>query len=412
VKGISLKGRLSKTRLIGALAVLVLAGGAGGYVLQSGMLDGDHEDGGSADASGVSCTTTEFIKLNRGGQRWLRKYIRTDSADGIERVRTALRVAGVLAKAEKADLYQVVVLDNAGPEGRANLRGAAIGAEVLFAPDPTKLPGMDQPFVARYASGKANAIGLFYGASVELSPDDIRANMTAIKDRSDCETLVADASAPVEGEGLPGHGKPAAGHGEAPEAGQAEGHGKGDGEAQAEDHGDAPAEGHEAASEPAEGHDAAPSASGHDAPAETATASEGGWMSTVMNMIPGMGGTEKTVAGGHEPAAANGEQAGIFTRVMHMIPGLGSDAAPGENSAPSDVAHAADPAQGADQSAPATALADHAAPSPQEAADDHKAAAELAVTAPEDTHAPVADKPEQEAAAPHEIAPEETGATH
>lgn len=410
MKGISLKGRLSKTRLIGALAVLVLAGGAGGYVLQSGMLDGAHEEGSSADVSGVSCTTTEFIKLNRGGQRWLRKYIRTDSADGIERVRTALRVAGVLAKAEKADLYQVVVLDNAGPEGRANLRGAAIGAEVLFAPDPTKLPGMDQPFVARYASGKANAIGLFYGPSVELSPDDIRANMTEIKDRSDCETLVADASAPVEGEGLPSHGTPAAGHGEAPEAGSAEGHG--DGEAQAEGHGDAPAEGHEATSD---------SAAGHDAPAEaeTAKASEGGWMSTVMNMIPGMGATtEKAGPEGHEVAAGNGEQAGILSRVMHMIPGLGTDAAPSEKSAPSDPAPAADLAKEADHQAPATAEADHAAPAPHDgdaspsAEEGHKAAAELAVTAPEDPHAPVSDKPEQEAAAPHEVAPEKTGATH
>ncbi|TCL91776.1 hypothetical protein C8J38_10578 [Rhizobium sp. PP-WC-2G-219] len=398
MKGFSLKVRLSKKRLLGAAVVLVLVGGTGAYVLQSGLLSHEEAKVGASQPSGVACTTADLIKLNRGGQRWLRKYVRTDNVDGIERVRTALRVAGVLAQSEKADLYQIVVLDRAGPEGRANLRGAAIGAEVLFAPDPTKLPNMDQPFIARYADGKANAVGLFYGERKALSPEDIRTTLTAMTDRADCETLVADASVAVEGDAVGGHGKPA-GHGES---------------APAEGHGEAPAE-HGA---PAEGHDApaADGESGHEAPVsehadgeaggdQTAAAS-GGWFSTITAWIPGMGG-ETAHGDGEASKAAEPARDGMLSTVMRLIPGMGADKA----------------------EAP-VANADHAPETPENGAPEH-GAPEQAVTVPEVDHekdtaeteghgkvaedaaqAPVAAEVEHDAAVPHGVTPEETGATH
>ncbi|PYE33414.1 hypothetical protein C8J37_10545 [Rhizobium sp. PP-WC-1G-195] len=404
MKGFSLKVRLSKKRLLGAAVVLVLVGGAGAYVQQSGLLSHEEATVEASQPSGVACTTTDLIKLNRGGQRWLRKYVRTDNVDGIERVRTALRIAGVLAQSEKADLYQIVVLDRAGPEGRANLRGAAIGAEVLFAPDPTKLPDMDQPFIARYADGKANAVGLFYGERKALSPEDIRTTLTAMTDRADCETLVADASVAVEGDAVGGHGKPA-GHGES----AAEGHG-----APAESHGEEPAE-HGA---PAEGHDAPAAAgeSGHEAPVsehaegeaagEPTAAASGGWFSTVTAWIPGMGG-KAAHADGEISKAAEPARDGMLSTVMRLIPGMGADKA----------------------EAP-VANADHAPETPEPGTSKH-GAPEQAVTVPEADHekdtaeteghgevaedaarAPVATEVEHEAAAPHGVTPEETGATH
>ncbi len=428
MKGLSLKVRLSKKRLLGAAAVLVLLGGAGVYVLQSGLLSHAEAEMTAAQPSGVACTTSDFIKLNRGGQRWLRKYVRTDNVDGIERVRTALRVAGVLAKAEKADLYQIVVLDRAGPEGRANLRGAAIGAEVLFAPDPTKLPDMDQPFIARYADGKANAVGLFYGERKALSPDDIRATLTAMTDRADCETVVADASVAVEGDGVGGHGKPA-GHGEAASEGHdapSDGHGEA-----AREHG-APAEGHgEAAAEhgaPAEGHDApaADGEAGHATPAsehadgkagdEQAATAEGGWVSTITAWIPGMGG--KTAhADGETAKAAEPARDGMLSTVMRLIPGLGGD------TAEAPVANA-DPApktpehETPEHGAPGHGAPEHGAPEQAVTAPEGghgKDAAEAeghAVAADDAAHAPAATEVEHEAAVPHGVTPEETGATH
>ncbi|CZT33214.1 hypothetical protein [Rhizobium sp. 9140] len=440
MKGISLKGRLSKKLLLGCAAVLVLAGGAGGYVLLSGALA--HEEEAKAEASqpsGVACTSADLIKLNRGGQRWLRKYVRTDNVDGIARVRTALRIAGVLAQSEKADLYQVVVLDRAGPEGRANLRGAAIGAEVLFAPDPTKLPDMEQPFIARYADGKANAVGLFYGERKALSPEDIRTTLTAMTDRADCETLVADAGATGEEHGAPaehgesapeGHGAPAEGHGEA-----AEGHG----EAGAE-HG-APSETHDAPAAAGEaGHGAPPSEHAEgSAGGEQDAAAKDGWFSTVTAWIPGMGGkaTHGEAPEGVEPAGD-----GMLSTVMRLIPGMGGDKAEApvanadhapetpEHGAPEQAVtvpesgHEKDAAEAeghgvvAGNAAHAPETPEHGVP--EQAATAPEAGHEQDMTkgeghgqsADDAAHEPVAAEAKHEAAVPHGVTPEETGATH
>ncbi|WP_349435970.1 hypothetical protein [Pararhizobium sp. A13] len=200
--------------------VLVLSGASGAFAVYSGtdaLLGVGREKAPSL--SGRACTTVETLKMRRNGQRWVRKFVSTEAANGVDRVRTALRITGLLAKEEKADLYQVVVLDQAGPQDRAARRGAAIGAEVLFAPDPTRMPGMSTPFVARYNDGKANTAGLFHGRDVTLSTDDIKSTMMAMDDKSDCFDPIAAAAAAAAGaagSASGAHGEEAAaGHGEA-----------------------------------------------------------------------------------------------------------------------------------------------------------------------------------------------------
>ncbi|CAN7223016.1 hypothetical protein LJR235_000765 [Pararhizobium sp. LjRoot235] len=194
---------------------LVLSGASGAFAVYSGkdaLLGLGKEKAPSL--SGLACTTVETLKIRRNGQRWIRKFVSTETAGGVDRVRTALRIAGLLAKEEKADLYQVVVLDQAGPRDRAGRRGPAIGAEVLFAPEPTGMPGMSTPFVARYNDGKANTVGLFYGRDVALSTDDIKSTMTAMDDKSDCFDPVAAAAAAAAGaagSASGAHGEEAAG---------------------------------------------------------------------------------------------------------------------------------------------------------------------------------------------------------
>ncbi|RVI47018.1 hypothetical protein, partial [Sinorhizobium meliloti] len=142
MKAILSKLRPSKRLVIilsAAFGVSAASGGAAVYVGRDKILTRF----AGPSVSGLDCTALRTLKLDHKGQRWIRMHVKTDRASGPDRIRTALRVAGALAKKEEADLYQVVVLDAAGPEDRASVRGAAIGAEVLFAPGPRSVPGMD-----------------------------------------------------------------------------------------------------------------------------------------------------------------------------------------------------------------------------------------------------------------------------
>lgn len=176
--------RLSRKLLIILAGVVVLTGASGAAAIFVGR---DVLLGPSADeVSGVACTTVSTVRIDRDGQQWLRKYVRSEARDGDVRIKTALRVAGAVSNSEEADLYQVILLDAAGPTYRAQMRGRAIGAEVLFARDPSAIPGMSAPFVARYTDGTPAANGEFYGERKELSLDEIRTIVTAMQEREDC----------------------------------------------------------------------------------------------------------------------------------------------------------------------------------------------------------------------------------
>lgn len=185
MKAILSKLRPSKRLVIilsAAFGVSAASGGAAVYVGRDKILTRF----AGPSVSGLDCTALRTLKLDHKGQRWIRMHVKTDRASGPDQNRTALRVAGALAKKEEADLYQVVVLDAAGPEDRASVRGAAIGAEVLFAPGPRSVPGMDEPFRASYNEAAANAAGRFHGKVVTLELDDVRAIMAKMDDRSMC----------------------------------------------------------------------------------------------------------------------------------------------------------------------------------------------------------------------------------
>ncbi|HTO33726.1 MAG TPA: hypothetical protein VL202_21530 [Pararhizobium sp.] len=216
MKSIFKKTRLPRKVMFVLAGLLVLGGASGAYAVYSGKES--FLGAGKANepaASGVACTDVETLKMRRNGQRWIRKYVSTETTDGVDRVRTALRIAALLVKAEKADLYQVAILDQAGPTDRAARRGPAIGAEVLFAPDPTKVPRMKAPFVARYNSAEANQAGLFYGREIELSTEEIKTTLMAMDDKSDCFDPIAAAAAEAAAAG---------GHSEKPSEGS-EAHG-------------------------------------------------------------------------------------------------------------------------------------------------------------------------------------------
>lgn len=300
----SIQIRLSRKLALVLGGIVVLVGGSGVaalYASHSGLLGSP-----SASLNGLSCSTVQTVKIKRDHQYWVRKYVVADTGDGPARVRTALRVAKAVQKSEKADLVQVAILDKAGPTDRAAMRGRAIGAQVIFTPDPSKVPDgvMNHPLAAFYLDGSADETGQYYGMRVDLPYEDIGGMEAALSDFSDCiEPVVAGS----EG----GHGAAPSGHDKSPDAGH--------GGEKAGGHGDKPAaEGHDAA--PSEGHDA-PTAEGHGPPdggeVVASTPESKGFLASITGMFfgekeeeaPAVDAGTTAAAGGHppvtEPAPAN-----------------------------------------------------------------------------------------------------------
>lgn len=281
------KIRFSKKLAIISAGMLTLLGGTGAAALYVGKdeLLGPPKP----NTIGGECQTIQTMVLKTPGKRlWMRKYVKMASADADMRIKTALRVAGLLAKTNKVDLIQVAVLDDRGPDKRAFMRGRAIGAEVVIALEPRYVPEMKQPFIARYFDGLPAEDGQFYGERVDLDVEEVKAFMAAMKDEPD-KVDCADIPKPEPAEGeKPAHGAAKPEHGatvsEGHEAPAAEGHGE---EAKSEGHGEAPV-GEEAK---AEGHGGEP-------------AKEPSMMDSMLGMV-GLGGGEEKPAEGHDAGAPN-----------------------------------------------------------------------------------------------------------
>lgn len=148
-----------------------------------------------SEVNGLSCMEVETVDIHRKDQIWVRKYVTVDKADGVNRIRTALRVAKAVADSRKVDLVQVVVLDKNGPTDRAGIRGRAIGADVVYIRDAAALPsGVKRPLLtARYVDGMANSSGEFYGTPVSVPTSNAAAIMSKMTDKVDCEKPVVAA---------------------------------------------------------------------------------------------------------------------------------------------------------------------------------------------------------------------------
>ncbi|RXT26678.1 hypothetical protein B5P46_13030 [Rhizobium leguminosarum] len=232
--------------IIGGVALLTgVSGGAAVYVGKDRLI------GAAGGGYGLECSDVNLVTIRKQDHVWVRKYIKTEPTDGMTRVKTALRVAQAVYAAQKPDLVQVVVLDENGPTLRADIRGRAIGADVVYIPHPDKtVPGLDdKSYTARYYDGKASENGLFFGERIEMPSDEIAMISAAFKDLEDCVDPVAVASTRNEEKGKKATG---GGHGAAPAAESeaapaAEGHG-------ADAVGEAPAEEPPAEASPSKSH--------------------------------------------------------------------------------------------------------------------------------------------------------------
>ncbi|MBU0834995.1 MAG: hypothetical protein KKH33_21735, partial [Alphaproteobacteria bacterium] len=330
--------------------VLVTLGGTGAAAVYIGA---DKLLGPSyAELNGLECTEVKTVEIHKKDRFWVRKFITTDEpGDGLARVKTALRVAKTLQETKKADLVQVVVLDTSGPKDRSGMRGRAVGADIIYVPDPSHVPEelSARVLTARYADGLAAPNGEFFGERVDMLEADIQALVAKLNDQTDCvkpEGLVTEAE---------GHGEKAAdGHGKAPAHGAEDAHG----EKSADGHGEADAKGD------AEGHGDAPDGEhGEETPvAEHGAEESKGWMASLMGMV-GLGGDEAPAEGHAAPADGHAAPADGHGAVAE-----GHEAVAEDHAEPAAVAHgdaatdhaATDPAAHAEE--PAAEAAHAAAP--------------------------------------------------
>ncbi|CCM77391.1 hypothetical protein [Rhizobium mesoamericanum] len=207
-------------KLVFIIAGVALLGGVSGG---AALLIGKNKILGlSAETmNGLSCTDVNLVTIKKQNRVWIRKYIKTEPTDGMTRVRTALRVAKAIYDAQRPDLVQVVVLDANGPTLRSDIRGRAIGADVVYIPHPDPvLESTDaKTYTAHYFDGAAAANGLFFGERVDLPEDEITALGASFKEYSDCIDPIAVAAT----KGGEGGAKKTAKTEEAKEEGSAEG---------------------------------------------------------------------------------------------------------------------------------------------------------------------------------------------
>ncbi len=353
--------------------VLVLCGGTGAAAV---FIGADTLLGPSyAELNGLECTEVKTVEIHKKDHFWIRKYITTDEpGDGLTRVKTALRVAKSLHEHEKADLVQVVVLDTKGPKDRADMRGRAVGADVIFIPDPSRVPeeASAQVYTARYVDKAANESGQFFGERIDMINADIEALVAKLDDTTDCLKPEVVLPEGAHGAAPAGHGEAPAGHGEAPASGHGEAPVDAHGAAPADAHGEAPAEGHGEA--PAGGHGEAVPVAEHGAEESK------GWMGSILGMV-GLGGSDEPEAAAHGSEAAG-----------HDAP-ADDEAVASEHGAPADHGEAAGHGEAAAGHAPAEGEGHGAAVEAHGAAvEDHAPAGEPVVAAPEaaDGHSPVA----------------------
>ncbi|MGR6433095.1 hypothetical protein ACU5AY_19510 [Rhizobium sp. PAMB 3174] len=296
--------------IIGGLGLLGGVASAAAYVyLHQEMFFGPSEE----TLNGLACTPVKTFNIKQDNRYWIRAFIKTAPTDGPMRVKTALRVAKAIIEEKHPDLVQVVVLDEHGPEQRAEMRGRAVGADVVFIAHPEKIPDYNAQggFTAKYIDGTANADGDFYGNKIVVPKEEID-RITSLFDK------IEGCVDPEEADKKSGGG----GHGAAPAADHGGG-GKAEG-----DHGEsAPeGEGHGSDQKDGGGH------GGGDSETPVASAEEPSFFSKMLSMV-GLGsdspaegghgeGTEAVAShdaegGGHGDAGASGHGAAAAAETGH-----------------------------------------------------------------------------------------------
>ncbi|WP_422371540.1 hypothetical protein [Hoeflea sp.] len=142
-----------------------------------------------------SCKTVYRSDFRRGEEKRLISIISTSDANPNDRVRTGMRIARHLAETEHPDLVIVQVMDEHGPTERSELRGAAIGAEIVHAPNPSRTMATGRPWEVRYIQSLPTGAGLFFGTRVDMRLIDLEAISREIELVEGCDGDIVDEEA-------------------------------------------------------------------------------------------------------------------------------------------------------------------------------------------------------------------------
>ena len=157
--------RISRKLALLSGSFLLLLGASGTAALifaPAGMIPGFKDD------TGGRCKTVYQSEFRRGKERRVIAVISTNDLETLDRVRTGMRIARHLAETLNPDLVIVQVADHRGPTTRTELRGNAIGAEVAYAPNPSKTLAVSKPWEARYVDALPTSSGFYFGNRNEL----------------------------------------------------------------------------------------------------------------------------------------------------------------------------------------------------------------------------------------------------
>ena len=238
--------KIPKKVVIIASGVVVLTGASGATAFFIGK---DKILGPSAqELGGVECTDViRVADMRKDRAPWLRKYVRVPpGTDGMTRVKTALRVAKKVQETLPADLIEIAVLDQSGPDKRAQMRGRAIGAEVIVVRDTAKVPGITEPITIQYYQGAASGTGMFYGEEATMTSAEAEELVSKMKELTDCAPPPGKEEAGDKKGEKKGEKKKEAKHEKKPEKKK-----EGDGHEAKKEEG-----GHEAPAKEGEGHEA------------------------------------------------------------------------------------------------------------------------------------------------------------
>lgn len=163
---------------------------------------------GYEEEIGGHCKTVYQSEFRRGKEKRLIAVISGDDLEPKERVKTGLRLARHLSDTLHSDLVIVQVADNRGPMTRAGLRGSAIGAEIAYAPNPTRTLALSQPWEVRYVNTVPTSTGYYFGERIDMPQADIEALAHEIElvegcngDMIDEEPQTASAEEPAKAAG-------------------------------------------------------------------------------------------------------------------------------------------------------------------------------------------------------------------
>ncbi|MBC7284127.1 hypothetical protein [Hoeflea sp.] len=147
---------------------------------------------GFSNAPGGHCKTLYQSEFNRDDEKRLIAVISTDDFEPRARIRTGMRIARHLAETLHPDLVIVQVADHRGPTARTELRGEAIGAEIVHAPHPAKTLATTKPWEARYIDALPTDFGLYFGSRVDMRLTELETVNQEIELVEGCDGDVVD----------------------------------------------------------------------------------------------------------------------------------------------------------------------------------------------------------------------------